>query len=149
MIMSMNDADIDEYRSKVLLFEEEHLSIDGNNNNDDYDSNNLIIGICRDLINKGISIEESQLLFSNDVKECYNDIKDLFLDFDSFPKDIRYLLIDIRFYMGSSYRFRSLKKLISAVNHHNQEELLKQVKITNWYKNNPGRSKHFINLVME
>ena len=108
----------------------------------------LTIGIGRNISDKGISKAESRFMLQNDIKECYEDLQPLFVYFDLLPESIQHVLIDMRFQLGGA-GFRKFRKMITAVNNHNQEEMIKQMIDSNWYKQVPNRAKHLIKMIRE
>lgn len=106
----------------------------------------LTIGIGRNLVGKGISEREARFLLDNDIQECYDDLLPLFINFELIQDSIQHVLLDMRFQLGAA-GFRKFKKMITAVNNRNQEEMIKQMKDSNWYKQTPGRVEKLIKII--
>jgi len=106
----------------------------------------LTIGIGRNLVGKGISEREARFLLDNDIQECYDDLLPLFINFKLIQDSIQHVLLDMRFQLGPG-GFRGFKKMITAVNNQNQEEMIKQMKDSNWYKQTPGRVEKLIKII--
>ena len=93
----------------------------------------LTIGVGRNLEDKGISQKEAVFLLKNDIDECIADLEELFKEkFDSFPDQVKMVLIDMRFNLGAA-GFRSFRKMIKAVNESDFDKASKEMKDSNWY----------------
>ena len=79
-------------------------------------ANKLTIGVGRniDADGKGISRVEAIIMLKNDIQECNDDLRSIFIDFSSFPIVVQNALINMRFNLGPS-RFRGFKKMIKAI----------------------------------
>ena len=107
------------------------------------------IGVGRNLSDKGISQEESRFMLNNDIEECFNDLKTIFMHpFEQFPESIQHCLIDMRFQLGYS-GFRKFKKMIKAANNRNMEDMIKEMRDSNWYRQVPARAEHLIEIIKE
>ena len=106
----------------------------------------LTIGIGRNLVGKGISEREARFLLDNDIQECYDDLLPLFINFNMMPESIQRVLIDMRFNLGGK-GFRSFKKMITAVNNRNMEEMIKQMRDSSWYTQVKTRADNLIRLI--
>lgn len=106
----------------------------------------LTIGVGRNLEDKGITEKEAMQLLQNDISECEEDITPLFINFRMMPDAIQRVLIDMRFNLGPA-RFRKFKKMITAVNQRNMEEMIKQMKDSVWYTQVSGRAEKLIKML--
>lgn len=67
----------------------------------------LTIGVGRNLEDKGISQKEAVFLLKNDIDECIADLAELFKEkFDSFPDQIKMVLIDMSVFNRGVKRIR-------------------------------------------
>ena len=108
----------------------------------------LTIGIGRNLDAKGISKEESRILFTNDIEECMKDMKYLFVMFDSYPEKIQHVLLDMRFQLGYG-GFRRFKKMIWAFQKLELENAVKEMEDSLWYRQVPTRAKKLTEIVKQ
>lgn len=74
------------------------------------------IGIGRNLDDVGISKEEAEMLFVNDVRRTLSDLASVFTDteFNKYPDNVQLVLIDMMFQLGLT-RFCTFKKMIAKV----------------------------------
>ena len=107
----------------------------------------LTIGVGRNLEDKGISQKEAAFLLKNDIDECISDLEDLFKEkFDSFPEQVKIVLIDMRFNLGAT-GFRSFRKMIKAVNESNFDKASKEMKNSNWYSQVGKRAETLVEMM--
>lgn len=92
----------------------------------------LTIGVGRNLEDKGISQEESRMLLENDIKECVEDLADIFPDFNKYAQARQHALIDLRFNLGSD-GFRSFKQLIAAAQEGSWEQAAAELEDSSWW----------------
>jgi lysozyme len=79
-----------------------------------YPAGRWTIGVGRNLQDKGISEEEAMLLLENDIKDCMEDLKGIFPDFEELAESRKRALMDMRFTLGPT-RFREFRNMIAAV----------------------------------
>ena len=107
----------------------------------------LTIGVGRNLEDKGISEKEAVFLLENDIDECISDLEDLFKEkFDSFPEQVKIVLIDMRFNLGAT-GFRSFRKMIKAVNESDFDKASKEMKDSNWYSQVGKRAETLVEMM--
>jgi len=104
------------------------------------------VGIGRNLTDKGISEKEALYLLHNDISECYDDLIPLFIDFKMMPDSIQRALLDMRFNLGHA-GFRKFKKMITAVNNRNQENMIKEMLDSKWARQVPERVESLIKII--
>ncbi len=75
---------------------------------------NLTIGYGRNLTDKGISMLEADFLLHNDVVDVLDFLRDFFDDFESYPDNVKVVLISMVFNLGES-GFLSFKRFIEAI----------------------------------
>lgn len=107
----------------------------------------LTIGIGRNLDDRGITEVEAKFLLENDLAECEEDLKVIFLDqFYYLPEQTQMVLMDMRFQLGPG-RFRKFKKMIQAVKQSDPQEMIKQMKDSRWYRQVPNRAEDLIRMI--
>jgi len=97
----------------------------------------------------GLSEQEIFYLLNNDIDKCVKDLSEnIFqMEFDLFPKDIKAVLVSMRFQMGPG-GFRGFKKMIQAFKSKDYLEAVTQMKDSNWYKQTPKRAEELIKIVV-
>lgn len=110
-------------------------------------SNRLTIGVGRNLEDKGITEGEALFLLENDIIECIIDLKDIFQYFDSYKDNIKLVLIDMRFNLGSG-GFRRFRRFIEAVKSNNFEQAALEMKDSKWYEQVGIRSEELYNMIL-
>ena len=107
----------------------------------------LTIGAGRNLEDKGISEKEAIFLLENDIDECISDLEYLFKDkFDSFPEQVKSVLIDMRFNLGAA-GFRSFKKMITALNESDFDKASEEMKDSKWYSQVGKRGETLVEMM--
>lgn len=105
------------------------------------------IGYGRNLSDKGISKNEAQFMFNNDLADCAADLEAIFPGhFQKLPMDIQMVLMDMRFNLGSG-GFRRFKKMIRAVRGNDLPGMIREMKDSKWYRQVPGRAEDLIQMV--
>ena len=105
------------------------------------------VGYGRNLDSRGISEDDALYLLNNDIRDCTADLLSIFPDqFESFPENIKMVLIDMRFQLGSG-GFRKFKKMIRAVKRNDPGEMIRQMKDSRWYRQVPGRAEDLIRMI--
>lgn len=72
----------------------------------------LTIGVGRNLDDRGISEDTAYQMLNEDIDLTINELKDNIDNFDSYPVDVQYTLVDLCFNMGIR-RLMSFKKMLS------------------------------------
>jgi lysozyme len=93
----------------------------------------LMIGVGRNLEDKGITEEEAMFLLKNDIAECEDDLRSIFTEYDALDETRKRVLIDMRFNLGPA-RFRLFKKMIAAVKEKDFSRAAEEMKDSNWYR---------------
>ena len=73
----------------------------------------LTIGIGRNLTDRGLSDDEIDYLFSNDIRECREDLQ-TFPWFETLDDVRKHVLLDLRFNLGPA-RFRRFRQTLAAI----------------------------------
>jgi lysozyme len=92
----------------------------------------LTIGYGRNIEEVGITEDEAEGLLNNDINLAIYDLKKIFPDLDTFPRDVITALVDMRFNLGPG-RFRKFKKMIEAVKSNDYELAAAEAKDSLWY----------------
>lgn len=77
-------------------------------------SDNLTIGYGRNLEDNGISLDEAELMFTNDLNRVVDELRVILPDFDNLRYSQQKCLMDMCFNLGST-RLRRFKKMIAAI----------------------------------
>jgi lysozyme len=104
------------------------------------------IGVGRNLTDKGITQEESRILFKNDIRECAADLPSIFPEFSNLPKGVKMALMDMRFQLGP-YGIRKFQKMIRAVNSGDWVGMISQMRDSLWYRQVTSRAEDLIKLI--
>ena len=72
----------------------------------------LTIGVGRNLDDRGISEDTAYQMLNEDIDLTINELKANIDNFDSYPVDVQYTLVDLCFNMGIR-RLMSFKKMLS------------------------------------
>ena len=101
----------------------------------------LTIGYGRniDTGGAGISEAEGQVLLSNDITLCDDDLRGLFQNWDTLSVRARATLVNLRFQLGPS-RFRAFRKMVAAIQNGDFVEAAKELRDSALAKQTPART---------
>lgn len=108
----------------------------------------LTIGIGRNLEDKGLSNDEIDYLFKNDIRECVLDLSGIIKDFFHLDEVRQAALIDMRFNLGPG-GFRSFKKFIKEVNNRNFLRASEEMRNSKWFRQVGERSKRLCKMMQD
>ena len=111
----------------------------------------LTIGIGRNIDpagGKGITTKEADILLSNDIDECIEDLKKIFPKFASLPDNMQRVLVNMRFNLGPE-KFRQFGRLIAGVEHKEPEIVIKSMKESLWHRQVGDRADRLVRLIEE
>ena len=74
----------------------------------------LTIGYGRNLDDRGIVLNEAEIMLDNDIDRAIVDLLDIFPNFFSLPINLRIVLVSMMFNLGK-FRFLTFRKFIEAV----------------------------------
>ena len=94
----------------------------------------------------GITVEDAELLLSNDIKKTRQQLKVLFSDFDEFPDNVKRVLINMHFNLGDA-GFRSLRTLIEGVKKKDWKYCATRMKTFSWFKQVGQRAVRLVALM--
>jgi lysozyme len=107
----------------------------------------LTIGAGRNLDDKGITRQEAMTLLENDIDECLADLNNnIFPDFFLYPETVQLVLADMRFNLGPK-RFRSFKKMITAVKKQDWPKMAQEMEDSKWCGDVKGRCVNLVKMV--
>jgi lysozyme len=98
----------------------------------------MTIGIGRNLDDRGISNDEANYLFMNDVDEASEQIMEMFPLFNGWSENRRNALIDMVFNMGIT-RFLGFRKMIAAIKNGDWFSAAKEMRNSSWAAQLPTR----------
>lgn len=86
----------------------------------------LTIGIGRNLLDVGISIEEAHFLFNNDINRCITNAKLNYPDFDELSEKRQIVLISMYFTLGAGgvNKFKKFRKAVLDKDYHKASDEL-------------------------
>ena len=108
----------------------------------------LTIGVGRNLDDLGISEDEAIYMLENDIKRCENELREIFINFDELPENVKMVLIDMDFNLGKT-RFLKFKHMINAVKNKDWESMIQEMKNSHWCNQVKSRCEDNINLIRE
>lgn len=91
----------------------------------------LTIGYGRNLEDKGISIDEAEILLKNDILDCQKILKTIFHQFDDFSINQKVALIDMVFNLGPG-GFLAFRKMIDAIKAGNWQKAKEEALNSKW-----------------
>ena len=83
------------------------------------------VGVGRNLQDRGVLPDEIELMLSNDIKACVDDLKG-FEWWDDLTPNRKASLIDLRFCLGAA-GFRKFKKMLAALDASDYKEAAAQI----------------------
>ncbi len=104
------------------------------------------IGWGRNIEDRGISKDEAELMFRNDINHAIRDLAGIFPDLHHMEYPIRTVLVDMMFNMGLP-TFRTFKRFIAAAKRHDKPAMIREMKDSAWYTQVGNRSKKLIELL--
>ena len=110
--------------------------------------NKLHIGYGRNLEGKGISKEEAEILFENDMAEARTDLSENIFpeEWPDLPDGIKSVLVNMRYQMGPG-GFRGFESMIAAVRAHDWKTMVEEMKNSLWAEKTPNRACFLIKIV--
>jgi lysozyme len=106
----------------------------------------LTIGIGRNLDDKGISKNEANHLFENDLDDVMQDLFLVFPDFESHPENVQIAMMDMRFNLGGG-GFRQFKKMIAAVQRKDYRLAADEMQDSRWFSQVGRRGKKLVKMM--
>lgn len=81
------------------------------------------VGYGRNLEDRGITINEAEIMLDCDVNQAVSDLVDIFPNFFDMSENLRVVLVSMMFNLGKS-RFLTFKKFIQAVKSNNKQAMM-------------------------
>jgi len=94
-------------------------------------SGKLTIGVGRNVEDRGISKDESELMLRNDVDAVMNEIKRVLPKFDAYTEARQRALANMLFNLGLS-RFSGFKKMILAIKDERWDDAAREMLDSKW-----------------
>lgn len=107
----------------------------------------VTIGYGRNLDAKGIYQEEAEFLLRNDVTSVIYDLSIIFPDWNKLPMNVRLVLADMRFNLGSG-GFRQFRRMIAAVKERDWSAAARSMRESKWYGQVKGRAVYLEKLML-
>ena len=107
----------------------------------------LTIGWGRNIQDKGVSFDEAELMFENDLKNAINDIAD-FPWYIFAPDDVKKALVHMSFNLGLP-RLLTFKKMIQALKNKNYRVAAMEVLDSKWALQVGQRAKDIALVIRE
>lgn len=106
------------------------------------------IGYGRNLVNVGISKEEAQLMFENDIDKATTILYDVFTfdEVQSWSHKAQIALVDMIFNLGGR-GFRKFRKMIMAIKHRNFDVAAKELLDSRYARQVPNRAKRNADII--
>lgn len=104
------------------------------------------IGWGRNIEDKGISIDEAELMFKNDIYDAIRDLMKIFPDLPEMEENIRIVLVDMMFNLGYN-KFSEFKKFIEAVKQGDRGAAKREMVDSAWFKQVGNRGKRLLVLL--
>ncbi len=104
------------------------------------------IGWGRNIQDRGISLDEAELMFKNDVYSAVRDLIGIFPNLHDMTENRRMVLVDMMFNLGYS-RFREFKRFIAAVRCDDWIEAKLEMEDSVWFRQVGNRGKKLLKLL--
>ena len=109
------------------------------------------IGYGRNLEDIGISKEEADFMFKNDIEDAQAYLYEIFTESifkHHLSENRQMVLTDMMFNLGKT-RFSKFKKMIHAVKDNDFNEAAVQIEDSNYFRQVPNRAKENVSLMKE
>ena len=104
------------------------------------------IGWGRNIQDRGISLDEAELMFRNDISHAIRDLMSVFPNFHHMERNVRIVLVDMMFNMGLP-SFLTFHQFINAAKRGDKPAMIQEMKDSAWYIQVGNRSKKLITLL--
>lgn len=110
---------------------------------------NITIGIGRNLSAKGLSEDEIDLLFENDLMEAETRLNEILayykINRSGLPEEVVMVLIDMSFNMG--YGLKAFKRMFKAVKKQDWEWMIEEMKDSVWCREVKSRCDDNVGII--
>ena len=90
-----------------------------------------------------VTKDQAQALLAGDIQRSIEDCKKMFPSFDSLPRNVRLVLVDLNYNLGST-RFRKFKKFRAAVNRRDWDASAAELVSSLWFEQVGKRSRNHV-----
>ena len=108
----------------------------------------LTIGYGRCLDIRGISKDEAEYLFNNDIQIAIDDVKKIVNRFDDLPEQAKIVLIDLSFHLGMS-KLLKFENFLDAIDARNFARAGEELKDSRWWHQVGTRATRNYELLQE
>ena len=106
------------------------------------------IGVGRNLTDRGLTVEEVELLFETDFKLAKHILDIWLADWQSYPASVQMALLSMAFNLGGP-RLSGFVKMRAALIDHDYEEAARQALDSRWAKQVGSRADEIAKLIGE
>ena len=106
------------------------------------------IGVGRNLTDRGLTVEEVELLFETDFKLAKHILDIWLADWQSYPASVQMALLSMAFNLGGP-RLSGFVKLRAALIDHNYQKAARQALDSRWAKQVGSRAEEIAKLIGE
>lgn len=110
--------------------------------------NKVTIGIGRNLSDKGLSKEEIDFLFKNDLVEAEFTARKLVKNFEQLSDNRKAVIINLAFNLGETRLAKFINTLI-AIEQEEWEKAAQGLESSLWYKQVGDRAKRLVKIIRE
>ena len=107
----------------------------------------ITIGIGRNLTDVGLSEDEIQYLFQNDLKRVIRGLDHWLPWWREKPENVRNVLMDMCFNLGIE-GLLNFKKFLSAVRVDNYNDAAREMQDSKWYNQVGNRAKTLVEMIL-
>ena len=104
------------------------------------------IGVGRNLVDRGLSEDEIDLLLDNDITAAYNDAVRVVPGFNTLSEDRQHAILDMVFNLGVS-RFLKFTKFLAAIEARDFERAAREMMDSKWARQVGKRAETLRDLV--
>lgn len=102
--------------------------------------------VIRDVFNQGVSKGEALALLQFDISRAYGEAKLLFPSFDSYPRNVRLILVDLSYNLGYT-RLSKFVKFRAAIDNKDWPLAASELVLSRWYVQTGRRAKNHVRML--
>jgi len=109
-----------------------------------------LIGVDYSDVLRGKKLNDKQILtlFQHDLNQAINGAKSFIDNFDTLPKQVKMVLIDMAFNLGSG-GLNEFKRMKAALERYDYRNMAKEMKNSAWFAQVGKRGKNLLNMISE
>lgn len=88
-----------------------------------------------------VTHDQARAMLHADMLRVMDDCRSMFADFDLLPRNVRFVIADLRYNLGP-HRFRQFKRFIEAAQAQDWTEAAAELKDSKWYGQVGRRGRH-------